>query len=207
MSFWNKLIGTTSEPEYGEKPLVPTKPKEPEKRHTWAKGAEAIAASKAATKEFEARAKEKFANFNPTQAAFRIRQTPEGSFVIERREQHIAHRADPLHTMRYMMTMYRSEDDYLPWADEIEKYNDEPYVTYETVKNDKAPIKTVEHSYGRSYYGDRERIVGYAPMMFNVFEDAEAYLFRMAQPAEVTTEYDFPPLKKRVVKRAKKDAE
>ena len=206
MNFWKKLWAEQPVPEYGEPEKRPEAVKsESGERPRYAKGAEAIAASKAATEAYRKRAQEKLAAFEPTQAAFRIVQTPEGPFVIERREQHLAHYADP--RWSFGMKMISDRDSYLEWADVIEARSDEPYVSYSTVKNDKAPIKTVESSYpyGRSYYGDRERIVGYAPMMFNVFADAEAYLFRMTQPAEVTTEYDFPPLKKRAVKRTKKE--
>lgn len=201
MNWWQKLWAEQPVPEYGEpEKKSATDALSSGERPRYAKGSAAIATSKAALKAYDQRAKEKLLAFKPKEAAFRIVQTPDGPFVIERREHHIAVKAD----QRWRISGYlsRNADDYLEWADKIEAYDDEPYVRYETVKNDKAPVKTISYGYGLSYYGDHERIVGYAPMMFNVFADAEAYLFRMTQPAEVTTEYDFPPLKKRAVKRA-----
>lgn len=199
MSFWKKAPAEKKPVEF----LSAFKGKDPKdgsERPYFAEGEAAIEASKAAAAVYKEAALKAYESYKPTGAVFKIVQSPAGHFEILRR--HVM-RARGVDSLRRSVG-----DDYHRWADEIEAMSTAPVEYYETVKNDKAPIVTKTYG-GLSSYGygsDRERLTGYAPLAFNCFEDAEAYLFRMAQPAEHTTEYDFPPLKKRPVKRAKKAA-
>ena len=166
-------------------------------RGYFAESKEDIEASKAAEKDWIEREELAFKGYKPTGPAFKIAQMPAGHFVIKRR-----------YTKRRMNPNGRSLLFFRPyyvWADKIEGYPVDPYDEYETVKNTDAPIMTKNNVsiYG---YSDEHRLSGYADLAFNVFEDAEAYLFRMAQPQDNEVGYDFPPLKKRikpVAKRAK----
>lgn len=160
-----------------------------------------ISASIAATERFKQRCADKLASYVPTGPAFRIVQRPAGHFEIERRRVESAVKSAFLYYDLY------SYDVSYEWADVIDAYADEPREYYEVVKNTDAPIKTMDHGYGYGYRFERhERLVGYAPLAFNIFAEAEAYLQRMAEPAANVTEYDFPPLKKRA-KRTRKATE
>lgn len=175
------------------KPAEPVKPKE---RGSFAKLPADIEASKAAKKEWRKKEQAAFEAFVPKGPAFKIVQMPAGHFVIQRRYTQRAYDAS------FGIWAY----DYYPWADEIEKWPVDSYDAYETVKNTDAPIMTKEYRSVYSYRSgsDEYRLTGYADLAFNVFEDAEAYLFRMATPQDHEVGYDFPPLKKRAKPRVKK---
>lgn len=145
------------------------------------------AAVRAKTK-FNEEAQSKFKEYVPVGPAYKIVQENAGHFVIQRR---MTERASMWHL--YAFGCYP-----IP-AEKIERLSTDPREWYDTVKNTDAPIATKEYGY-RSY--GSESLTGYADLAFNIFADAEAYLFRMVDPAAGTTEYDFPPLKKRVVKKA-----
>jgi len=171
-------------------------PKVKKERGSFATSPADIEASKAAKKAWEQREKAAYDAFVPKEPAFKIVQVPAGHFLILRR---YTQRANDI---GFGLWTY----DYHPWADEIDKWPVGPYDAYETVKNTDAPIMTKEYGSFRYTYGNEYRLTGYADLAFNVFEDAEAYLFRMAQPQDCEVGYDFPPLKKRAkptVKKAK----
>lgn len=165
------------------------KPKTDEYVSPFAKGKEEIEAAVAAMKAYREKASAAFNAFETDQPAFKIIRMPEGHYEIYRMIPRMAFRADRHYQTPLMCYTYKAE--------EIEKWSHEPYVTYEAVKNYKAPIVT--QGYGRY----RSPTTSYAAQIFNTLEEAEAYLFRMVKPEDETTEYDFPPLKKRA-KRAKK---
>lgn len=133
----------------------------------------------AARKEWEAKCKAALDSYVPTGPAFKITQTAEGPYIIERRR---------VVSPREWGGGFMGVLDY-------EERAVGPYEQYETVRNVNAPIMRERPRY--DFYGGRPIAEGYSPMFFNVFKDAEEYLFRMAQPAETSVGYDFPPLTKR----------
>lgn len=174
-----------------------TEHKKPKERGYFAKSKADIEASKLADEDWRKREAAAFKAYKPTGPAFKIVQMPAGHFVIRRRyTRRMESRQSNFLTYSYGGPSY-------VWADEIEKHPVEPCDTYETVKNTDAPIMTREaNPYLNRYF--YERLTGYADLAFNVFEDAEAYLFRMATPQDHEVGYDFPPLKKRAKPSAKK---
>lgn len=186
-------------------------PKEPEKRDSFAKSREDREDSRKALAEWSERANAALAKYKPKGGEFRIRQMPAGHYVIERR-QVLKARSPSLNSYEYGAPIMMGPP-MERWADEIEKQSVAPREIYETVKNTDTPIMVKRHgyshysSYSRYPLDDGYRLEGYQDLAFNAFEDAEAYLKRMASPADGITEYDFPPLKKRVAKKpvAKKE--
>lgn len=149
--------------------------------------------------DWRARADDSVKKYKPKGGEYRIRQEPAGHFVIERRN-----------ILRAYSPSYNDYGGTLMGpplhrrADEIASWPTTPRETYETVKNTDAPIMVKRHDYFRyrGYYpSESYSLEGYQDLAFNVFADAEAYLKRMAKPADYITEYDFPPLKKRVAKK------
>lgn len=63
------------------------------------------------------------------------------------------------------------------------------------------------NEYGPKYWAEKSAAptVSYVPVseQIDTFEDAEAFLFRLACPEDFTHSYDFPPLKKREKTKAK----
>lgn len=188
MSFW-KWLNQAPKEDFGVKPEESVKP-EPkswfeEEMERERKNSEKR--RKAAT-EFREKADAAMAEFVCTDPAFKIVQATAGHYEILRRA--ITNAAD--YYARYSLVGVSVYD----------KAEPAPIVSYRAVSNPEAPIVTREQgSYGRY---DTERTTGYKPMLFNAFEDAEAYLMRMLKTDVAVAEYDFPPLKKRPVKRAKK---
>lgn len=189
-------FGPGSETKEPEKPM----PDEPKKRGTFAKKPEDVVAGKGAARKRRENCEEALKAYTPTGPAFKIVQVPAGHFEIRRR---FVLAADHFEG-RYHIPSYLDRE-LVEWADVIEAKSCEPMESYETVKNTSAPIMT--NSYGSySRYDDSYGLTGYAPLAFNVFEDAEAYLIRIANPEEHETGYDFPPLKKRAKAKAKASA-
>lgn len=204
--FWDWLVdGETNDerPQAVIEAAKASEPKEPEKpkeRGYFAESKADIEASKAADNDWREREKAAFEAYKPTGTAFKIVQMPAGHFVIQRR---YTQRMESRQRGTWMVA-YRGHSFHV-WADEIEKNPVEPFDAYETVKNTDAPIMTKEYGSAYSYRSasDEYRLTGYADLAFNVFEDAEAYLFRMATPQEQEVGYDFPPLKKRIAPKKK----
>lgn len=180
-----------------EKPKA-TEPVKPKERGSFAKLPADIEASKAAEEEWGQKEQAAFEAFVPKGPEFKIVQMPAGHFVIQRR---YTRRATNPSSRVWL-------HGYYAWADEIQKWPVDSHDAYETVKNTDAPIMTKEYGsvYGYRNGSDEYRLTGYADLAFNVFEDAEAYLFRMATPQDHEVGYDFPPLKKRAKARVKKAA-
>lgn len=183
-----------------EKPKAAEPVKAKERGH-FAESKADIEESKAADKEWHEREAAAFKAYKPTGPEFKIVQMPAGHFVIMRR---YTKRATSAQSDAWMFQW--NGGAYHVWADKIAERSVEPVDTYETVKNTDAPIMTKEYGPVYSYRSgsDEYRLTGYADLAFNVFEDAEAYLFRMATPQDHEVGYDFPPLKKRAKPRAKK---
>lgn len=202
--FWDWLVdGETNDerPQAVIETAKASEPKEPEKpkeRGYFAESKADIAASIAADNDWREREKAAFDDYKPTGPAFKIVQMPAGHFVIQRRyTRRMTSRQQDSWMFAYGGPSYM-------WADKIADHPVEPSDAYETVKNTDAPIATKDSSvYGYRSYGEEYRLTGYADLAFNVFEDAEAYLFRMATPQECEVGYDFPPLKKRVATKKK----
>lgn len=180
-----------------EKPKS-AEPMKPKERGYFAKSKSDIEASKAADKEWHEREAAAFKAYKPAGPAFKIVQMPAGHFVIMRR---YTKRMESIQTS-YMLSAWHGGSFWV-WADKIAANPVDPVDAYETVKNTDAPIMTRESNPYVSRYWS-ERLTGYADLVFNVFEDAEAYLFRMATPQDHEVGYDFPPLKKRAKPRVKK---
>lgn len=170
-------------------------PEKPKERGAFAESKADIEASKAADIDWRAREMVAFNAYKPKGPAFKIVQMPAGHFVIKRR---YTYRMES----RLRDWIYCYGGPSYVWADKIAEHPVEPLDAYETVKNTDAPIMTRESNPYASRYFDK-RLIGYADLAFNVFEDAEAYLFRMAQPQEHEVGYDFPPLKKRATPKKK----
>lgn len=161
----------------------------------WAETEEEKKAALLAKKEWEKREQEAFEAFVPKGPEFKIVQVPAGYFVIKRRHTQRVSRYSMAGPKRTFLGDYVRIRTAKFW----EELTCAPYDTYETVKNTEAPIM-VKNYIAYSQYGNYS-LSGYAPLTFNIFEEAEAYLFRMAQPQDHEVGYDFPPLKRRVNKK------
>lgn len=155
----------------------------------WAETPEEKKAAFMAKKEWEKKEQEAFEAYVPEGPEFKIVQVPAGHFVIKRRH------TGRISSYSFTTELYGIARKAKFW----EGLRYAPYDQYETVKNTDAPIMVKEYSPYQRY--DYYRLSGYADLAFNIFEDAEAYLFRMAQPQEHEVGYDFPPLKRRVTKK------
>lgn len=165
-------------------------PKKEEKRSRYPKSEEDLEASRQASQRWGEKADRALKNYKPKGPAFKIVQADEGHFEILRR---MVRRAQHLSGGYSSYSLFSSE---ARWADEIDAQPFKPREFYEVVVNDKAPIQSVDYG---GYGGEKSyRTIGYAPLAFNVFEGAEAYLKRMtATPAQREVGYDYPPLKRR----------
>lgn len=201
--FWDWLVDGETNDERPQAVIETAKASEqkeqPKERDYFAESKADIATSIAAEKDWREREKAAFDAYRPTGPAFKIVQMPAGHFVIQRRYT----KRSESRQQNHWIYSYGGSFSYV-WADQIEKHPVESYDAYETVKNTDAPVMTKDTSvYGYRSYGEEYHLTGYADLAFNVFEDAEAYLFRMAQPQEHEIGYDFPPLKKRAAPQKK----
>lgn len=131
-------------------------------------------------------------NHEPFGPAFKIIETNHGQYEIHRRDVVPANYYEAFYSS---FLMYERELMPLETADDIRAKSVEPIERYEAIRNDKAPIVTKRSGYSYSSYD--ESVTGYAPLIFNVFAEAEAYLKRMTAKRPKEVGYDFPPLKKR----------
>lgn len=172
-----------------------------ERAEKYATTKEELKASDDALVEWKARAAEALKAYNPKHGAYRIRQEPAGHYVIEKRFVRMAY-SNAFSDQLYYMPSFglpRSERK----AEEIASHPVTPIEVFEAIKNPDAPIQTKHHSGYGSYLREEWHLSGYQPMIFNVFEDAEAYLQRMVNGDKGSVEYDFPPLKRRLARKVK----
>lgn len=182
MSF-RKWLNQAPKEDFGTKPEAE---KKPTRKNYWELEVERHEEAYKAASNFREKSDAAMKDFVCTEPAFKIVQVPAGHYEIHRSE--IISAAD-----------YYGQFS-MGGASIYEKANPAPKVSYKAVSNPDAPIVTREYGGYRGITSDRT--TGYKPMLFNVFEDAEAYLMRMLKKDVAVAEYDFPPLKKRPVKRA-----